>query len=83
MFRKIKRANDIELFHRSLVIQQHKELDLRDAKIHLRGLQVRHVLDPLQFQAFQIDLGNSFGFVALAIHVQDMVVVSEIVLGQT
>jgi hypothetical protein len=57
-------------------------LDLCGSQVYLGGLQVGFVLNALELEAIEINLGDGAGFVTVAVYIQDMVVVSEVFPGE-
>ncbi len=79
---EIEWAGDVELLDRRAVVQQSEQLNLRRAQIDFRRLQVGFILHALQFQPVQVHLRDAARLVALAIYLQQPVVVCEIFLGE-
>ena len=77
-FRKVKGSRHVELLDGRPVVQEREELDLRRAQVHRGSLHVRFILDALQLQAVQVDAGDVPCPEALAAHIEDVVVVGEV-----
>ena len=63
---EIEDTIDIEVIDGAVIFQQGEEIDLGGAQIDQSSLQVRFVLQPLQFEAIEIDAGNVSGLKAVA-----------------
>ena len=67
LFAEIEPPGDVELLDRRAVVHKHQKLDLGRPQIHRRGFEVGFELNPLQFQAVQIHLGDVAGLEARAV----------------
>ena len=80
---KIERPGYVELLNRSAVVQQLQQLDLGRAQIDDRCLHFRFILHAQQLDAIQIDLRNVAGLEAITADVDDLVVVVQVMLGDS
>ncbi len=82
LIRKIERSRHVKLLHRRPVVQQHQQLDLRRSQIHHGGLDIRLVLHALQFQPLEIHLRDVAGLQPVVAHLQQVVVIRQILPRQ-
>src|SRR5579859_1918077 len=83
LFREVEGTLEVEAVDGAAVIQQGEEIDLGGAQVDQRSLQIGLVLQALEFEAVQVDARKVSGLEAVAADFQDLVVIVEIVLGET
>src|SRR5580692_11001827 len=79
---EIERSVDVVALDRPAIVEHGQQVDLGGAKVDQRGLHIGFVLQALEFEAVEVDLGDVAGLVTFAADLQDLVVVAEIILGE-
>src|ERR1700689_4128003 len=82
VFGEIERSVDVVALDWPAVVKQSEQVDLGGAEVDERGLHVGFVLQTLEFEAVEVDLGDVAGLVTVAADLQHLVVVTEIILRQ-
>ena len=75
-------AAHVETVHRLPLVHQGQQSDLGGAQIHLGVHRVALELGALQFEACHVHPSDVAGPVTLAVHLQDFVVVDQVLAGQ-